>query len=375
MERALGSGAEINVSDRIRLCSFLLFFLILYHLMNNYPNTHHRMRPASEIIEQAREVIRLERLALEELIDEIDDSFVHVVELILRSPGKVILTGIGKSGLVARKIAATLASTGTLAIFLHPTEGLHGDIGVVRAGDVCILLSKSGETEEILSILPVLKRLGARTVGVTSNPESELAIGCEYVLRLGAVHEAGLSGLPPTSSTTATLALGDALAVVLATEREFAPVDFAMLHPGGSLGKKLLLKVDDLMHSGDNNPRIIDTVKLREAVQLLTSIPLGAVSIIDKDGKLAGIFTDGDLRRSINNLGAEALERPIREMMNKKPTTISSGMLALDALRLMENRPSQISVLPVVDSNNVPIGMLRLHDLLAAGLPSRENSL
>ncbi len=333
------------------------------------------MKPVQDILTQAREVVRMERAALDALEQAIDDNFARAIELILATDGKVIVTGIGKSGLVARKIAATLASTGTLSIFLHPTEGLHGDVGVVRPKDVCILLSKSGETEELLAILPVLKRIGASTIAITANPNSELARGCDLSLNLGSAPEAGLSGLAPTSSTTATLALGDAIAVVLLNERNFKPVDFAMLHPGGALGKKLLLKVSDLMHVGNENPVILDNSKLRDAIEMLTAIPLGAVSIVFQTGQLAGFFTDGDLRRAIRKYGAAAIELPIIDLMTKSPTTINSEMLALDALKLMEDRPSQISVLPVVNENREPVGMLRLHDLLAAGLPSREHQL
>ncbi|MDK9699706.1 MAG: KpsF/GutQ family sugar-phosphate isomerase [bacterium] len=330
------------------------------------------MNRPQEIIEQAREVVRIERAALDSLVDAIDENFAVVVKLILESTGKVIITGIGKSGLVARKIAATLASTGTLAIFLHPTEGLHGDVGIVRKEDICLLLSKSGESEELLAILPVLKRIGATTVAITASQQSDLATHCDYSLQLGDSREAGLAGLTPTSSTTATMALGDALAVVLLNERKFQPVDFALLHPGGSLGKKLLLKVDDLMHTGERNPLLPVTATCREAVKVLTELPLGAVSLVDEEGKLAGIFTDGDFRRSIGRFGANALDYPIDQVMTKTPVVVQTGMLALDALNLMENRPSQIMVLPVVNAEQRPIGMLRVHDLLAAGLPSRD---
>ncbi|MCX7835064.1 MAG: KpsF/GutQ family sugar-phosphate isomerase [bacterium] len=331
------------------------------------------MRTPDEILAIAKEVILTERSALDSLISVLNENFVKLVHLILHSNGKVILTGVGKSGLIARKIAATLSSTGTLAIFLHPTEGLHGDVGIVRPGDICILLSKSGETEELIAILPILKKIGATTVAITQNERSELANLSDIYLPLGDIKEAGLSGLTPTSSTTATLALGDALAIVLMTIRGFQPEDFAKLHPGGSLGKKLLLKVDDLMHKGEENPTIQANATIQDAIKLLTSIPLGAVSIVDEDGKLIGFFTDGDLRRSILKFGSKVLLDPISEVMTKNPVTAHLGMLALEALRLMENRPSQISVLPVVDTYGKAIGMLRLHDLLAAGLPSTSH--
>lgn len=331
------------------------------------------MKTSQEILTLAKEVILTERAALDSLISVIDESFVRLVNLILNSNGKVILTGVGKSGLIARKIAATLSSTGTLSIFLHPTEGLHGDVGIVRPGDVCILLSKSGETEELIAILPVLKKIGATTVAITQNPRSELAKLSDIFLPLGDIKEAGLSGLTPTSSTTATLALGDALAIVLMTIRGFQPEDFAKLHPGGSLGKKLLLKVEDLMHSGDRNPTINANATVQEAITLLTTIPLGAISIVDDEGKLIGFFTDGDLRRSILKYGSKVLLQPIESVMTKNPVTAHLGMLAIEALRLMENRPSQISVLPVIDEHRRVVGMLRLHDLLAAGLPSISN--
>lgn len=329
---------------------------------------------SEQILDLAKQVIETERSALESLIQVLDDRFVDVVQLILNSTGKVIITGVGKSGLIARKIAATLSSTGTLSIFLHPTEGLHGDVGVVRTGDICLLLSKSGETEELIAILPVLKKIGATTIAITQNSNSQLAKLADVSIELGELKEAGLSGLTPTSSTTATLALGDALAVVLLSIRGFQPEDFAKLHPGGSLGKKLLLQVDDLMHRGEENPTIRKEATVQDVIRLLTQIPLGAVSILEKDGTLAGFFTDGDLRRSIVKFGSKVLLESIETVMTTKPVTAHLGMLAIEALRLMENRPSQISVLPVVNKENIPVGMIRLHDLLAAGLPSTSQA-
>lgn len=320
------------------------------------------------IIEQAREVLRVEAEAISMLIPRIGDQFIEAVEMILSCEGRVVVTGMGKSGLIGQKIAATLASTGTPAFFLHPAEGIHGDLGMVTPRDIVLALSNSGETDEIINILPALKRMGAKIIALAGREQSTLANNADVFLDVAVEKEACPLGLAPTASTTAALALGDALAVALLAERKFTPEEFALFHPGGSLGRKLLLTVEKVMHSGEDNP-VIDRCKtLQEALFVITSKGLGATNVIDESGKLVGIITDGDIRRSLEK-GFDVLNQPLTETMTSTPKTITAEKLAAQALQIMEsNKPRPITVLPVVDAEQKSLGMVHLTDLLKAGV-------
>jgi arabinose-5-phosphate isomerase len=319
------------------------------------------------IIAEAKRVIRIEAEALLALADSIDGEFEKAVKLILASKGRVIVTGMGKSGLVGQKIASTMASTGTPAFFLHPAEALHGDLGMIMKGDVVIAISSSGETEELLRILPIVERIGAELIAMTGRPGSTLARTGHVLLNVAVKEEACPLGLAPTASTTATLAMGDALAVALLVERGFKADDFALFHPGGSLGKKLLLKVSDLMHSGPSTPMVQADVLMREALFEITSKGLGCTGVADSSGALIGVITDGDLRRALEK-GTGFLDRPAAELMNSNPKRILADDLAAKALQQMEN--FSITSLFVFENgkSNIPIGIVHLHDLLKAGL-------
>jgi len=318
------------------------------------------------IIEEAKRVIRIEAEALLALAETIDWSFQRAVELIMGCRGRVVVTGMGKSGLIGQKIASTLSSTGTPALFLHPAEGVHGDLGMIMKGDVVVAISNSGETEEILRILPVVKRLGALLVSVAGNPASTLARAGDVFLPVCIREEACPLGLAPTASTTATLALGDALAVALLVERGFREEDFALFHPGGALGKKLLLRVEDLMHSGDTIPLVGSEVLMREALFVITDKGLGVTGVTDDAGALIGVITDGDLRRALER-GIDIMSVSAGEMMSKNPKRIISSELAAKALNMMEE--FAITSLFVVGEDRVsPVGIVHLHDLLKAGL-------
>ena len=273
------------------------------------------------IIEEAKKVIRIEAEALLALADSIDEAFQQAVEMILHCRGRVVVTGMGKSGLIGQKSASTLSSTGTPSFFLHPAEGVHGDLGMIMKGDVVIALSNSGETEEILRILPVIKRLGARLISVAGNPVSTLARAGDLFLPVTVKEEACPLGLAPTASTTATLALGDALAVALLVERGFCEEDFALFHPGGALGKKLLLLVGDLMHSGDAIPLVGSGMLMREALFVITAKGLGVTGVTDDTGALIGIITDGDLRRALER-GIDIMSVSAGDMMSINPKRI-----------------------------------------------------
>lgn len=320
------------------------------------------------ILEQAKEVLAIEAAAITALIARLDGQFTATVDLILGCSGRVIVTGIGKSGLVGRKIAATLASTGTPAFFLHPAEANHGDLGMVTGDDVVLALSQSGETDEVLSILPSIKRLGAKVVAMTGREQSTLARNADVVLDVAVEKEACPLGLAPTASTTAMLAMGDALAVALLSARKFTPEDFALFHPGGSLGRKLLLTVEQVMHSGGENPLTPLGKTVKEALFVITAKGLGATSVVDEAGRLQGIITDGDIRRSLEK-GYDFLNKRVEEVMTRTAKTITPGKLAAQALHMMEkNKPRPITVLPVVDDEQRAIGMIHLTDLLRQGV-------
>jgi arabinose-5-phosphate isomerase len=318
------------------------------------------------IIEEAKKVIRIEAEALLALAESIDVAFRQAVEMILLCRGRVVVTGMGKSGLIGQKIASTLSSTGTPSFFLHPAEGVHGDLGMIMKGDVVVAISNSGETEEILRILPAIKRLGAHLVTVAGNPVSTLARAGDVFLPVTIKEEACPLGLAPTASTTATLALGDALAVALLVERGFREEDFALFHPGGALGKKLLLRVEDLMHSGDAIPLVGYRILMREALFVITAKGLGVTGVTDDTGDLVGIITDGDLRRALER-GVDIMSVSAGEMMSKNPKRILQTELAAKALNIMEEY-AITSLFVVGEERGIPVGIVHLHDLLKAGM-------
>ena len=320
------------------------------------------------MLEQARQVLRMEAEAVLEQVERIDEHFKAAVEMILACPGRTVITGMGKSGIIGRKMAATLASTGTPSFYLHPAEGIHGDLGMVTEGDVVIALSNSGETGEVLHILPSLRRIGAKLIAMVGNPNSTLAKNSDIVLNVGVTREACPLGLAPTSSTTAALAYGDALALSLLSKRKFTASQFAVFHPGGSLGRKLLLTVEDIMHSGTENPLVKADISVQDALFVITDKGLGAVSVVDDDNKMLGVLTDGDIRRGLSK-GVDFLKRPVTELMTASPKTITKEKLAAQALHIMEsNRPKPITVLPVVDAENHVIGLLHMTDLVRQGV-------
>ncbi|HZV80995.1 MAG TPA: KpsF/GutQ family sugar-phosphate isomerase [Geobacteraceae bacterium] len=319
------------------------------------------------IIEEAKKVIRIEAEALNKLAESINGEFERAVSLILQSKGRVIVSGMGKSGLIGQKIASTMASTGTPSFFLHPAEAIHGDLGMIIKGDVVIAISNSGETEEVIRILPIVERIGASLVAVTGNPNSTLARSGDVFLNVAVAEEACPLGLAPTASTTATLAMGDALAVALLIERGFKAEDFALFHPGGSLGKKLLLKVSDMMHSGENLPLVRGDIPMREALFEITSKKLGCTGVVDENGALIGVVTDGDLRRALER-GIDFMGRPAAELMTRSPKRILAGDLAAKALQRMEEHSiTSLFVFENKDSD-LPVGIVHLHDLLKAGI-------
>jgi arabinose-5-phosphate isomerase len=301
------------------------------------------------------------------MADRIDASFELAIDLILASSGRVIVSGMGKSGLVGQKIASTMASTGTPAFFLHPAEGIHGDLGMIMKGDVVIAISNSGETEEILRILPSIKRLGAHLIAMSGNQASNLARSSDVFLDVSVAEEACPLGLAPTASTTATLAMGDALAVALLVKRGFKAEDFAIFHPGGSLGKKLILRVEDLMHSGDAIPLVLEDTLMKEALFEITAKGLGVTGVSDANGALKGVITDGDLRRSLEK-GFDILNQSAAGIMKHGPLRIKRTELAAAALQIMEQRT--ITSLFVFDNDKsaAPCGIIHLHDILKAGI-------
>ena len=318
---------------------------------------------AARVLEDARDVLRIEAQAIEALVPKLGDAFVAAVSLVLACRGRVVVSGIGKSGHVARKIAATLASTGTPAFFVHPAEASHGDLGMITADDVMLALSNSGSTEELVSIVPLVKRRGARLVAVTGQPGSPLARLADVHLEVAVAREACPLNLAPTASTTAALALGDALAVALLEARGFGRDDFAMSHPGGALGRRLLTRVEDVMRTGEALPRVRSGAPLAEALLEVTRRRMGMAAVLDGSGRVIGIFTDGDLRRLLER-GADLRQLSIDEAMTPDPVSISPQALAVEAVRRMEER--RISQLLVLDDDRRLAGALHVHDLLAA---------
>ncbi len=318
----------------------------------------------SDIIDHARKVMQIECSAIEALIDRIGQEFVDAVHIILESKGRVIVTGMGKSGIVARKIAATLTSTGTSAIFLHPAEGMHGDLGMVLKNDVVICISKSGNTEELSLLFPVFKKIGVKIITMTGNLRSALAERSDVVLDVSVQEEACPNDLAPTASTTAAMAMGDALAVALLQKRHFNREDFAFLHPGGSLGRKLI-KTEEIMFSGDKVPKVHYMASVQSVILEITKKRFGGTCVIDDDGKLVGIITDGDLRRCMQN-PREFDNLCARDIMNTSPKCTQVGCMASEARQIMEN--FNIMQIAVVDEEHYPVGMIHLHDLLEAGI-------
>jgi arabinose-5-phosphate isomerase len=309
-------------------------------------------------LELARKVLRTEAAAILGLVERVDDRFSAAVEMLRDCRGRVIVTGMGKSGIIARKVAATLSSTGTAAFFLHPAEAVHGDLGAVQGSDVVVALSQTGETGELLRLLETIRRIGARLIAMTGSPGSTLARAADLVLDCGVDEEACPLNLAPTASTTAALAMGDALAMVLLVEKGFRQEDFASLHPGGGIGKRLL-RVEALMHSGEAVPAVAPSTPMREAVKEISAKGLGMACVIAEDGRLAGVITDGDLRRHMAM--PDLLAQPAAAVMTAAPQTVGPTLLAVQALALMEQR--KITSLMVVDTEERVEGVLHLHDL------------
>lgn len=321
----------------------------------------------TEHVTVAKDTIRKEIASLDEAISRLDCGFDTAVEYLVRCQGKIIVSGLGKSGIVANKIAATLASTGSPSIYLHPVEALHGDFGIVQSADVAILLSKSGETQEVVQLLQQLRRASVKVVAIVGDIRSTIAKYADAVLDSGVRREACPLDLAPTSSTLVAMALGDALAACLIRAKGFTRDDFARLHPSGALGHRLLLRVEDVMHGDDELPLVAPDAPLSAVLLTLCSKPLGAALIVAEGMRLEGIFTDGDLKRALQN-GPHCLAQPIRELMTTSPATVFADQLATEALALMENRPSQIAILPVLTRDNKVVGLVRVHDVISLGI-------
>jgi len=315
--------------------------------------------------ERAKRVLKIESEAIKKLIGRIDDNFLKAVGMICKAKGRVVVTGMGKAGLIGQKISSTLSSVGTPSLWLHSAEAIHGDLGRVTKEDVVILLSNSGETEEVKGLLPLLKKLGAKIIIITGNVKSTLAKHSDVILNVSVKEEGCPLGLAPMASTTAMLAMGDALAACLIERKGFRREDFAFLHPGGNLGKRLLLKVGDIMRKGQGNPVVGEDKKVKDVLLSITQARAGSATVVDKKGKLAGIFTDGDLRRHLEKDPNLAV-RKVKEVMTKNPITIQADRLAVEALKILEDR--KIDEIPVVDAKKKPVGLLDIQDVLRAGL-------
>lgn len=320
---------------------------------------------SSKMVEIAREVLLTEAEAVRALVDRLNNDFDRAVEIIYESRGRTVVTGMGKSGIIGKKIAATLSSTGTPAVFLHPAEAGHGDLGMVTSEDVVLAISNSGETEEVIKLIPYLKRFNVHLISFT-RPNSTLARASDVVLDVSVEREACPLGIVPTSSTTAALAMGDALAVALIVKRGFREEDFAMFHPNGALGKKLLVRVSDLMHRGEDVPVVYTDTSMTEATLVMSSKRLGMTVVCDKGGYIKGIITDGDLRRGIQRWGGEFFQMKAEDVMTRNPKTIHEDALAAKALAVMEQY--SITSLIVPDEENRPKGVIHIHDILKSGI-------
>ncbi len=322
----------------------------------------------AEIKNKGREVIKIETAAVSDLLNSIDDEFIKAVKILFECKGRVVFTGMGKSGLIARKIVATLNSTGTASIYLHPSDALHGDLGMVRKEDVVIIISKSGATEELASLIPMLKRLNVKLIAMGGTRNSKMLAECDVFIDISVQEEACPLDLAPTSSTTAALVMGDALAVVLLQMREFTEEDFAVLHPGGSLGKRLSLSIKEIMHKNDSVPIVKVDTPFKDVIFEITSKRLGTTTVVDENGFLKGVITDGDLRRLLERtLDIKNLQA--KDIMTENPKVMRDHYLASFALQTMENY--KITTLIIVDGENKPIGIIHLHDLVNLGLRQR----
>ncbi len=313
----------------------------------------------------AKKVLQIERDALSSLIKRIDANFSKAVNAIYNIKGRVIVTGMGKPGFIAQKISATLSSTGTPSLYLHPAEALHGDLGRVTKNDLILALSNSGDTEEIIKFLPIVKKIGVKLIAMVGNTKSTLAKNADYIIDTSVKREACSLGLAPTTSTTAMLAMGDALAVALLEKKGFREKDFAFYHPGGILGKRLILKVGDIMRKGADNPVVKDNFTVKRVLLAITKARAGSASVVDSKGRLKGIFTDGDLRRHFETQ-PHLINKKVKDVMTKNPVTINKEKLAAEAFDILRSR--KIDEIPVVDGKKRPIGLLDVQDLLKAGL-------
>ena len=317
------------------------------------------------VIKRAKEVLDIEARAVTLLKRRLGKNFTMAVELLLKTKGRVVVSGMGKTGIIAQKFSATLASTGTPSLFLHTAEAIHGDLGKVTAEDTVIILSNSGSGEEMRQLLPLLKKIGSVIISLTGNPHSILAKYSDVLLDVSVEKEACPLGLAPTASTTASLAMADALAICLLERKGFKEKDFAFFHPGGALGRRLLLKVEDIMRTGEFNPIVKEDARVSRVLFAITRSRAGSATVVDKNGKLKGIFTDGDLRRHLES-DKDLPSRPISQVMTKNPAVVKRDMLAAEAMRVLQSK--RIDEVPVVDKNMRPVGLLDIQDLLKAGL-------
>lgn len=319
----------------------------------------------NEIKERIKNILKKESQAILQVAERLDDNASAAVELINNCKGKLVVTGMGKTGIIARKISSTFASTGTPSIYLHPAEGIHGDLGMVAPDDVIMIVSNSGETQEIIEIIPYFKSLKNKIISLTGNTKSRVAKASDVVIDVGVPQQFEPLGLVPMTSTTTALAMGNALATIVLQMKDFKEEDYAILHPGGAIGKRLLLQVKDIMHTKNENPVVDTSYRLKDAILVMTSKGLGCVSVVNQKGELTGIITDGDLRRILQKYD-NPLEIKIDKLMTKNPKRISPNTLGINALKIMEE--NAITMLPVIDENLHPIGMLHMHDLIRAGL-------
>ncbi len=319
----------------------------------------------ARIFATAKEALSIEAEAINNLRDSLNGDYCAIIKAILNCDGRVVMTGMGKSGLIARKLAATFSSTGTSSFFLHPGEAVHGDLGMITEDDLVFALSNSGETEEVIRIIPAIKRIGAEIIAITGNLDSTLAKNSNYVISSAVQQEACPHDLAPTASTTAALALGDSIAITLLDLRDFKPEDFALYHPGGKLGKQLLLTVKDVLKIREQNPVVSQDTSLKESLFAMTSSGMGAVSVIDTTEKIVGVITDGDIRRQLE-ASVDLLKMTAQEVMTVDPTVIAQNKLAAEALKIMQEK--EIKDLPIVDSENKPVGLINFQDLLEAGV-------
>lgn len=314
---------------------------------------------------RAKQVLKIESESIKRLCSRINRDFEKAVSLIFNSKGRVVVTGMGKAGIIGQKISATLASTGTPSLWLHSAEAIHGDLGRVRREDVIIVISNSGETEEIVKLIPHIKKIGAKLIAVTCNIRSTLTKNSDAILDVSIKEEACPLGLAPMASTTTMLAMGDALCAALMDKRGFKKSDFAFLHPGGNLGKQLLLKVEDIMRKGVSNPIVKENTKVKDVLLKITAARAGSATVVDKKGRLVGIFTDGDLRRHIEK-DLDLIKKEVKDVMTKRPKAIKKGLLAVEALRVLQEH--KIDEIPIVDEKDRAIGLVDVQDLLNAGL-------